>query len=111
MDSQGWVDVEMIASFNRLRRLTSDVNLVRELMHISSMIEVSPDGQKCRMANNAWQMFVAPQMEGIPPAENQGAQPQFVSDVTNAQHAVEHVPAPPEPQEEQNAAVPSALAS
>lgn len=111
MDSQGWVDVEMIASFNRLRRLTSDLNLVRELMNISSMIEVSPDGQKCRMANNAWQMFVAPMMEGIPPAENQGGQPQFVSDATNAQHPVEHVPAHPEPQEEQNAADPSALAS
>ncbi|KAG8899223.1 hypothetical protein FRC01_010619 [Tulasnella sp. 417] len=108
MEPQGWFDVELIASFNRLRRLTSDLNLVREVMSMSAMIEVSPDGQKCRMANNAWQMFVAPpQMDGIPQAENPGAQPQFVPDATVVQQQVEAVPVPPGPQEGQIAMEPA----
>ncbi|KIO29348.1 hypothetical protein M407DRAFT_228108 [Tulasnella calospora MUT 4182] len=93
MDPQGWMDVELIASFNRLRRLTSDLNLVREVMSMSGLIEVSPDGQKCRMANNGWQMFVAPpQMDGIPPAENQAFQSQFVPDAAGVQQQCERNP-------------------
>lgn len=107
MDPQGWLDVELIASFNRLRRLTSDLNLVRELMSMSAMIEVSPDGQKCRMSNNVWQAFVAPQMDGILQAENQAVHPQFAPDAAGVQQQVEAAPAPPGPQEEQNAAEPA----
>ncbi|KAG8897568.1 hypothetical protein FRC00_004106, partial [Tulasnella sp. 408] len=111
MDPQGWLDVEQIASFNRLRRLTSDLNLVREVMNMSALIEVSPDGQKCRMSNNAWQAFVTPQMDGIPQAENQAAYPQFAPDAAGVQQQVEAVPAPPAPQEEQNAAEPAVSTS
>ncbi|KAG9015946.1 hypothetical protein FRB90_004088 [Tulasnella sp. 427] len=108
MDHQGWIDVEMIASFNRMRRLTSDINLVREVMNISAMIEVSPDGQKCRMANYAWQMYVAPpQMDGMPQVESQGVQLQYMPDPAIVQQPLEGVQAPQEEQNVTEAAAPT----
>ncbi|KAG8900394.1 hypothetical protein FRB99_006087 [Tulasnella sp. 403] len=60
MDSQGWIDVALIASFNRVRSLTSDINTVREMMALSVVIELSSDGEKCRMMNNGWEPFLLP---------------------------------------------------
>ncbi|KAG8686653.1 hypothetical protein FRC08_012384, partial [Ceratobasidium sp. 394] len=60
MDSQGWIPVSTVASFNRLRRLTPDVHIVREMMALSSFVELSPDGEKARMAHGAWSTFVLP---------------------------------------------------
>ncbi|KAG9083073.1 hypothetical protein FRC07_014021 [Ceratobasidium sp. 392] len=60
MDSQGWIPISTVASFNRLRRLTPDVHIVREMMMLSSLVEISPDGDKARMAHGAWSTFVLP---------------------------------------------------
>lgn len=60
MDTQGWIPISTVGSFNRLRKLTQDVHLVREMMHISSLVEVSADGEKARMANGGWSTFVLP---------------------------------------------------
>ncbi|KAG9077217.1 hypothetical protein FS749_010921 [Ceratobasidium sp. UAMH 11750] len=60
MDSQGWIPVSTVASFNRLRRLTPDAHIVREMMALSSFVELSPDGEKARMAHGAWSTFVLP---------------------------------------------------
>ncbi|KAH8913612.1 winged helix DNA-binding domain-containing protein, partial [Atractiella rhizophila] len=40
MDSQGWVDISMVASFNRIKSLTDDMNLVRDTMSLSTFLEV-----------------------------------------------------------------------
>lgn len=58
MDPQGWIDVSMIASFNRVRSLTTDLGLVREVMAMSIIIELSPDAEKCRMSNNTWEHWL-----------------------------------------------------
>jgi la-related protein 1 len=60
MDSQGWIPVHTVASFNRLRRLTPDTQVVRDMMVLSSLVELSPDGEKARMAHGAWTPFVLP---------------------------------------------------
>ncbi|KAG8713603.1 hypothetical protein FRC09_018532 [Ceratobasidium sp. 395] len=60
MDSQGWIPVSTVTSFNRLRRLTLDVQLVREMMMLSALVELSADGEKARMAQGAWSTFVLP---------------------------------------------------
>ncbi|KAF8755457.1 the RNA-binding Lupus La protein [Rhizoctonia solani] len=60
MDSQGWIPISTIASFNRLRKLTTDFNLVRDTMHMSSLVEISPDGEKARMSHGGWAQFVLP---------------------------------------------------
>ncbi|WVQ98020.1 hypothetical protein IAU59_005140 [Kwoniella sp. CBS 9459] len=43
MDSEGWIDISMIASFNRLKSLTPDVSIIRECMALSSLLEVRED--------------------------------------------------------------------
>ncbi|KAH7320440.1 hypothetical protein B0J17DRAFT_685221, partial [Rhizoctonia solani] len=71
MDNQGWIPISTIGSFNRLRKLTTDIAIVRETMHMSSIVEISSDGEKARMAHGGWTQFVLPgasSAEGEPSA-------------------------------------------
>ncbi|KAF8325851.1 uncharacterized protein EI90DRAFT_2931249 [Cantharellus anzutake] len=61
MDGEGWIEIGMIASFNRMQRLTLDVSLVRDTMMISSMLEVKDN--KVRLANDQWKAFILPHSE------------------------------------------------
>jgi len=56
MDSQGWIPVSLIASFNRVKRLVMDVQLIREVLVLSEQVQVR--GDWVRM--NAWEQFVLP---------------------------------------------------
>jgi hypothetical protein len=56
MDAKGWVPVSLIASFNRVRQLTTDVHLVRDVLLLSSMVQVK--GDWVRMTG--WERFVLP---------------------------------------------------
>lgn len=58
MDSNGWVDMAMIASFNRIKNLTEDVAIVKEAAEISVMLEVRDD--KLRLANGEYRQWVLP---------------------------------------------------
>lgn len=59
MDREGWIDISMIASFNRVQLLTSDLSLVRDTMTISSLLEVKDD--KVRLTGDRWKEFTLPQ--------------------------------------------------
>ncbi|KAG6855697.1 hypothetical protein H0H87_011917 [Tephrocybe sp. NHM501043] len=56
LDSSGFVPIALIASFNRVRRLTEDVELVREVLTLSGAVEVR--GEWVRMKD--WRAFVLP---------------------------------------------------
>lgn len=56
MDSQGWIAIPLIASFNRIRRLTVDVQLVRDVLTLSSLLQVKDPW--VRMIG--WEQFVLP---------------------------------------------------
>ncbi|RDB16034.1 hypothetical protein Hypma_003441 [Hypsizygus marmoreus] len=56
MDSRGWVDIKLIASFNRVKQLTGALHLVREVLTLSSVVEVY--GEWVRM--KGWEQFVLP---------------------------------------------------
>ena len=58
MDSQGWIPIHVIASFNRMRSLTMDLNLIRDTIALSVVIELSQSGESCRMINNTWEPYV-----------------------------------------------------
>src|ERR1700733_2609399 len=58
MDNEGWIDVSVIASFNRIQNLTQDYNLVRDTMALSAYLEVN-EGM-VRLAHRRWQEFVLP---------------------------------------------------
>jgi la-related protein 1 len=58
MDSEGWIDISMIASFNRVRSLTPDVDVVRDVMEMSVYLDVRKD--KVRLANGEAKRWVLP---------------------------------------------------
>ncbi|KAJ9106879.1 hypothetical protein QFC19_003008 [Naganishia cerealis] len=72
MDSHGWVDIPMIASFNRIRQLTADELLVKEVASLSHILEVREN--KMRLRDN-WQVWVFPNARPsiFPEAENSAA--------------------------------------
>ncbi|KAJ3513149.1 hypothetical protein NLJ89_g3116 [Agrocybe chaxingu] len=56
MDSKGWIPIQLFASFNRVRQLTMDAQLVRDVLTLSSMVQVHEN--MVRMG--AWESFVLP---------------------------------------------------
>ena len=58
MNPEGWISVPLLASFNRIRQLTPDPQLVREVLTLSSVAEVG--GEWVRMGGNQWTQFVLP---------------------------------------------------
>ncbi|KAG8862937.1 hypothetical protein FRB96_000357 [Tulasnella sp. 330] len=89
MDSEGWIDIHVIASFPRVRQLTPDASLVRDVMNLSTYIEVSPEGDKCRMANGQWEPFVLP---GAAPHHSSYQSQPANQDGTQSDTLVHHIP-------------------
>ncbi|WRT64807.1 uncharacterized protein IL334_001742 [Kwoniella shivajii] len=58
MDSEGWIDIAMIASFNRLKSLTPEVSIVKECMMLSALLEVKEES--VRLAGTDAQRWVLP---------------------------------------------------
>ena len=48
MDAEGWVPLQLLANFNRVRSLCSDAREVREAWRGSPAVEVSRDGRFVR---------------------------------------------------------------
>lgn len=77
MDDQGWIPISLIASFNRVQKLTTDVNLVRDVLNLSSLTEVKDE--YVRMAREQWKQFVlpnAPRSIVCFPIESEAIEPQ-----------------------------------
>lgn len=73
MDSEGWIGISVIASFNRIQNFTQDYNLVRDTMALSAYLEVNE--HMVRLAHRRWQEFVLPSTPNSsqatnPPASN-----------------------------------------
>jgi hypothetical protein len=58
MDPQGWISIPLLASFNRVRHLTTDIQLVHEVITLSSTLEVN--GDWVRMGRQMWKQFLLP---------------------------------------------------
>lgn len=50
MDGEGWVSISKIADFNRVKKMTTDINFILESLHSSSSVEVQ--GDKIRKREN-----------------------------------------------------------
>ena len=69
MDSRGWIPISLIASFNRVKKLTLDTNLVKEVLYLSSMVQVRDDWVRM----GGWERFVLPDAEeSVVPEFDQG---------------------------------------
>ncbi|KDR68447.1 hypothetical protein GALMADRAFT_146404 [Galerina marginata CBS 339.88] len=56
MDARGWIPIALLASFNRVKQLTPDAQLVRDVLTLSSLVQVR--GSMVRMGG--WDRFVLP---------------------------------------------------
>ena len=74
MDSQGFVFLHVVQNFNRIKKLTEDLDLIRFVCARSQSIELrtGPDGlDRVRKAGD-WQQWVLNMEERDPPAQNDG---------------------------------------
>lgn len=58
MDSRGWIPIQLLASFNRVRSTTQNYYLVREVLTLSTIVEVR--GDYVRMGGGQWERYVLP---------------------------------------------------
>ncbi|KAK4055448.1 hypothetical protein OIO90_003286 [Microbotryomycetes sp. JL221] len=54
MDAEGWIDISVIASFNRIRNLTTDAAVVRETMALTPLLEVVDEFVRLRQHWPEW---------------------------------------------------------
>jgi la-related protein 1 len=66
MREDGWIPIDVIASFNRIRQLTggatSDhaIALVKDVLQLSSLVEVDDQRDEVRLNEGRWRDFVLP---------------------------------------------------
>jgi hypothetical protein len=60
MDPEGWIPVELLAGFKRMRALTTSLPLVREMLGVSALAELDASADRVRMGSGRWQPFVLP---------------------------------------------------
>lgn len=65
MDAEGFVPLEQVAAFNRVKNLTDDVNVVLEAIQDTPDLEVVD--HKIRRRND-WQRFLLPSVQGGSPS-------------------------------------------
>jgi la-related protein 1 len=74
MDSKGFVFLSFISDFNRIKHLTTDLELIKLVCYQSRAIEfrVGHDGKDRLRARENWQQWVMPVEERDPSAQNEG---------------------------------------
>ncbi|KAI0790350.1 hypothetical protein C8Q75DRAFT_112098 [Abortiporus biennis] len=56
MDSRGWIHIPLIASFERVKSLTLDLQLVQDVLALSSLVEVRDDYVRI----HRWERYILP---------------------------------------------------
>lgn len=83
MNPDGWIPISLLASFNRVRQFTMDVEMVQEVLSYSSVVEVSDDW--VRMSGEQWKPFL------LPIASSESAVEARTSDVDEVENPHLHV--------------------
>ena len=76
MDSQGFVFLDIIANFNRIKQLTQDKEIIKAVCMNSQVIEirVGEDGKERLRKREGWEQFPLPMEQRDPSAQNEGPQ-------------------------------------
>lgn len=74
MDSKGFVFLNVIAEFNRIKQLTTDLELIKHVCYNSQAIEfrIGQDGKDRLRARENWQQWVLPTEERDISAQTEG---------------------------------------
>ena len=93
MDSQGFVFLDVIANFNRIKQLTQDKELLKAVCHNSQVIEIAfgEDGKERLRKHEGWEQFCLPMEQREPTAQNPG--PERLERIERPQLILNHIPA------------------
>lgn len=74
MDSQGFVTLEFIAGFNRIKHLSADIELIKLVCQQSNVVEyrTGEDGQDRLRRRDGWQQWVLNMADRDAVAQNEG---------------------------------------
>ena len=74
MDSQGFVFLSVISDFNRIKQLTTDMEIIRSICYQSQTIEykIGADGRDRLRRRNGWETWVLPLKDRDRSAQNEG---------------------------------------
>ncbi|KAI0070757.1 hypothetical protein K474DRAFT_1669554 [Panus rudis PR-1116 ss-1] len=89
MDSRGWIFIPLIASFNRVKHLTLDLQLVKDVLALSTLVEVRDNHVRI----HEWQRFVLPDasQSTVEPSPKLSAEPNVDSGATQSVPPTEEV--------------------
>ncbi|KAK4507491.1 hypothetical protein PRZ48_001226 [Zasmidium cellare] len=92
MDSQGFVLLDIIANFNRIKQLTQDKEILKAVCLRSDNIEirVGDDGKERLRRHNQWEQFLLPMDQRDAGAQNEGPQ-----NAKRPEHPQIHIWSPP----------------
>ncbi|KAF2018875.1 hypothetical protein BU24DRAFT_106974 [Aaosphaeria arxii CBS 175.79] len=74
MDSQGFVFLSVLADFNRIKQLTTNIDIIKHVCHASPTIEyrVGVDGRDRLRRREGWEQWVLSSSDRDPSAQNDG---------------------------------------
>ena len=77
MDSQGFVPLELITNFKRIKQLTSDVDMIKVVCQSLPQVEFQSgdDGVDRLRKRDKWEQWVVPMEQRDPAARNEGPPP------------------------------------
>lgn len=87
MNAEGYVDIQLLASFNRVKALTTDINLIRESLQESQILEVKDDKVRKK---EGWETWVLPAAK-----QQQPQQPSTVAEAVKANLSTANSPVQP----------------
>ncbi|PNS18998.1 La-related protein 1 [Sphaceloma murrayae] len=74
MDSQGWIFLQVIAQFNRMKQMTTDYELLKSacLQSVEVEIRIGEDGKERVRKARDWEQWVLPKEDRDPAAQTDG---------------------------------------
>lgn len=81
MDTEGYVPITLIAGFNRVRGLTSDMSLVRASLELSKILEVKQDSGDLLRKKEGWETWVLPAAGTSATTKTDSGAPQIIKSV------------------------------
>ncbi|CAO3595547.1 unnamed protein product [Absidia cylindrospora] len=82
MDSEGYVDFKLLANFNRIRGLTTDLDMIHSALKDSQQLQVTAGKIRKR---EGWEHWVIPSLTTLPTAHSKPQQPADI-----VKHSVTH---------------------
>ncbi|GAA5800214.1 hypothetical protein EDC94DRAFT_649369 [Helicostylum pulchrum] len=74
MDTEGYVPITLIAGFNRVKGLTTDMNLIRSSLSLSKLLQVKEDCGDLLRKREGWETWVLPAAGTVATANGGAAQ-------------------------------------